>query len=184
MKNQTSRVAALAGVAFLLTGAALAQKSTGADQIPGFYNPKTHTFQVKVQPEVDPEASAPKIYTGTFSFDITVKLVTPVASGHELACTAGASVDDLSGTGFYIESASAVAKVTGSSATCTVSIPYSWSLSDGATDSVSLSYDLEIVPTTTNAALAFTSRTHSSELAPIKVPATGVTTAVPISATL
>ena len=179
-----SRISAITGIAFMLTGAAMAQQSTKPDQVPGFYNPKTHTFQVKIQPQVDPEAAAPKVYTGTLSYDVTVKLVTPVASGQELVCSATALVEDVGGTGYYEETASTTAKVSGSTATCTVLIPYSWSLADGATDTVGISYSLEILPTTSSAALAFTSRDHTSELAPIKVPATGTTTAIPISATI
>ncbi len=76
--------------ALLLTGVATAQTSNKAEQVPGYYNPKTHTFQVKVQPEVDPDAAAPKTYTGTLKYEISVKLVTPVATGEELVCSANA----------------------------------------------------------------------------------------------
>ena len=186
MIKQISRVAALTGAVMLLTSAALAQKSTSKlDQIPGFYNPKTHTFQARVVPEADPDATAPKTYTGTLKFDITVKLVTPVASGQELVCTTTALVEDENGSGgFYEESASGIGKVSGSTGTCTIDIPYSWNLSAATSDSVDISYNLEIIPTSSNAIVDYTTRTHTSELLPIKVPATGATTAIPVSATI
>ena len=184
MKRQISRISVLAGLTILSTGAVLAQKTTTTDQVPGFYNPKTHTFQMKVQPEVDPDVAAPKIYSGTLKYEITVKLVTPVASGQELACSGTALIEDVGGATYYEESVSGIAKVSGSSATCTLSLPYSWSLSAATSDTISLGYDLEIVATTTNAALEFTGRTHTSGLAPLKVPAVGATTAIPISATI
>ena len=182
--TQISRMSALTSLAFLLTVVATAQTSNKAEQVPGYYNPKTHTFQVKVQPEVDPDAAAPKTYTGTLKYEISVKLVTPVATGEELVCSANALVDDVSGTGYYEETASTTAKVSGSTATCTVSIPYAWALADGTTDTVGIGYSLEIVPTTTGAATQFNGRESIGELAPIKVPTTGATTAIPISATI
>ena len=185
MSKQNNRFVALSGLVFALAGSAVAQQSKEVT-IPGFYNPKTHTFQAKVLPAVDPETAnaAAKVYTGTLEYEITAKLVTPVTSGHELACTVSALVEDLSGTGFYQEGASGVAKVSGSTATCTINIPYSWSLVDGTTDTVTLGYDLEIVPTSTTNLATYTSRTHSSELAPIKIPTSGAATPIIISATL
>jgi len=64
-----------------------------------------------------------------------------------------AQVDDENKTTYTADNviydeASAVATVNGSTATCTVKLPYYWYLSNASTDTVSLTYTLEILGTT------------------------------------
>ena len=128
--------------------------------------------------------------TGTFVSKFTVKLVTPVPSGGELACSLNATTDEINTTTGTVsneieEIASVKATVNGSTATCTVTLPYSWYLSSPSTDTVELSYNLQILSSTTST--AGTVR-YSSQFVPgagsIKVPASGSTTTYTISATL
>ena len=190
MTKQSLRILALTGAVLSLSSAVFAQQTKADQPEVGVYNPKTHTFTTRPHRLVVPDAVSPKIYTGTFKFDMTVKLVTPVASGQELICSATAGVDDYdssNGTFYniYDEDAATVAKVSGSTATCTVSIPYSWSLEYATTDAISYGYTLEIVPSSTSSSLIdFGYRTHTSEVPSGKVPAAGATTTIPISATL
>ncbi len=190
MTKQFIRVLAFTAVALSLSGAAIAQLSKPDQPPAGVYHPKTHTFAARPHRLVVAEAVSPVTYTGTFKFVFTVKLVTPVASGEELVCYAGAGVDDYDTStdvyyNYYDEDAAAVAKVTGSTATCTVSIPYSWLLEYASTDTVGYSYELEIVPTSTSSSLIdYGYRLHESLLPSSKVPATGATTTIAVSATL
>jgi hypothetical protein len=179
------RIALLSSLGLSLAGAAFGQQAKTTEGIPGFLNPKTHTFHARVAPQVVPDASSAKTYTGTLKYAFTVKLDTSVSSTEALVCVANADVYDGTGTDYYEETSAGTATVSGSTGTCTVSIPYSWSLVDGSTDTVSLSYELVIVPTSSSSVLAeFSRRDHSSELPAIAVPVSGATTNIPISATL
>jgi hypothetical protein len=190
MTKQLIRVLAFTAVALSLSGAVTAQQAKPDQPEVGVYHPKTHTYAARPHRLVVAEAVTPATYTGTFKFVFTVKLVTPVASGEELICTADAGVDDYNTStdvyyNYYDEDAAAVAKVTGSTATCTVDIPYSWSLEYASTDTVGYSYELEIAPSTTSSSLIdFGYRLHESLLPSTKVPATGATTTIAVSATL
>ncbi len=187
MKNL---VRALSVVA-LSIGAALPSicQQTRSVEIPGYLNPKTGAFRPQVaRPTPD---AAPKVttYTGTFEFNFTIDLVTAVPSGQEVECDANAELVDLPTTGGFenviTEEASVKATVKGSTATCTVKIPYSWPLESGPDDSVSFNYGISIIPTsvTSESGLVQTRRS-SQELAPTAVPKSGTTTTKTIDATI
>jgi hypothetical protein len=179
------RTLALAGLALGLAGSALAQQTPPAKGIPGYLNPKTHTFSARVRPSAAPDATTVKTYTGTLKFEYTIKLDTPVASGQALYCEAAADVEDTTGDEFYEEEAASTAKVSGTTATCTVNIPYSWGLADESADTIGLSYDLVIFPTsTTTLDYYYAVREHTSGLPALKVPTSGATTVIPVAATI
>jgi hypothetical protein len=177
--------------ACLVVGSALpsiAQQATGIE-IPGYLNARTGTFRPK------PASAAPDVtakyttYTGTFEFEFTITVDSKIPSGQEIDCEANASVVDIPTGGSFenviTEEASSIATIKGDTATCTVKIPYSWPLANGAEDSVSLTYDLAIVPTSiTNETDAVPVRRSSQYLAPIAVPKTGTTTTKTIEATI
>jgi hypothetical protein len=89
-------------------------------------------------------------------------------------------------TNEIFETASTKATVSGSTATCTVNLPYSWYLTMSSADTAALSYTLEIA--NASAPLANPQSRYSSQFVPgagaIKVPANGTTTTYTISATL
>ncbi|MGC1964006.1 MAG: hypothetical protein WA676_14820, partial [Candidatus Sulfotelmatobacter sp.] len=68
---------------------------------------------------------------------VTITLKTALPKGGTIACTVGAdAVSDNETTGAavgYVESATGIATVSGSTATCKVNIPYSWVLFTPAT---------------------------------------------------
>ena len=134
-------------------------------------------------------ASAP--VTGTFVAKFTIKLATAVPSGDSVLCTLGAGLIDENHTTFTVnneieESKSMKATVSGSTATCTVSLPYSWYLSSPSTDTVSLNYQLSIVSSTAvnELGVARTSYQYVPGAGSIKVPSSGTTTTYTISATI
>jgi hypothetical protein len=190
MLRSTLRLVTLSTFGLVFAGAAMAQQSTTSKGIPGYLNPRTHTFEAKVRQAI-PEATTANTYSGTYKFEIKVTLVTPVGSGEEVVCNAIADVEDYNKTTYavyndYEETASSVATVSGSTATCNVNIPYSWSLAYASSDIVSLDYLVTIVPTSTNSPLLeYSVRTHQGGIASLtSVPSTGSTTVIPVSATI
>ena len=136
-------------------------------------------------------AAAATPVAGTLVAKFTIKLVTAVPSGSEVLCGLTATVTDENTTTYAIaneiyENASTKATVSGTTATCTVIIPYSWYLTNGSTDTADLSYTLSIVsPTATNDS---GQNRYSNQYVPgagaISIPANGATTTYTISATL
>jgi hypothetical protein len=179
-------------IAALMLGMALpsvCQQSTSVE-IPGYLNPKTGTFRPRLTPAATP-AATPKYttYTGTLEFEFTITVDSKIPSGQEVDCEATASLVDIptegSNENVITEGATAIASVSGTTATCTVKIPYSWSLANAAEDEVSLSYQLAIVPASiTNETDATPVRRSTQDLAPITVPKTGTTTTKDIDATI
>ena len=71
----------------------------------------------------------------------------------------------------------------GSTATCTVNIPYSWALGNASTDLVGLDYVIAAFnPTAASFGLPGRDNTHI--LANTKVPANGTTTTITAAATI
>lgn len=136
-------------------------------------------------------AAAAAPVTGTFVAKFTIKLVTAVPSGSEVLCELNANLFEENTTTGTIsneieEAAAAKATVSGSTASCNVSIPYSWNLATPASDTVSLGYYLYIVnPTGVNeSAITRSSTQYLPGAGSIKVPASGTTTTYTVSSTL
>ena len=91
----------------------------------GYQDPKTGIFHQ--HSTVIPEAVVAPV-TGTITLTLHITLKTALASGSKVACTqvVTASYSSATGTTFYDESAEAFASVSGTTATCVVSIPHSW----------------------------------------------------------
>jgi hypothetical protein len=115
-----------------------------------------------------PEALVAPI-TGTITLTLHITLKTAVATGDKVICTADvlASYTSAAGSTDYTEGAASLATVSGSTATCTVSIPHSWQFpAVSATDIESLegSYTAEIInPNATTTAQALLTRSSGSE---------------------
>jgi hypothetical protein len=125
------------------------------------------------------------VFTGTVvvKFSITVK--SSISTSTPIVCSVDAIVVDQNTSTFQIansidESASLGAIRSSNTASCTVTIPYSWRLSFASTDTVILSYSLFIEgPTTTSL-----NRISSQDIATIPIPKTGMTTNESVSATI
>jgi len=131
----------------------------------------------------DPEAAitAATTFASTFTFKITANIKSTLPSTDAIACTAEASVEDTNTstftiTGAYDEEASVQATRSGSTATCTVTIPYSWQLSFGNTDTVSLTVSVSAPGFFISTTNALPNRFHTHTLPSIKgVPSSGAT---------
>jgi hypothetical protein len=127
-------------------------------------------------------------FGGTFTFKITITVKSTNLGSDTIICGAGTVVDDINMTtgmnsGSYIEEASLLASRSGSTATCTVNIPYSWGLANGSTDVVALFYTIDAT-TQTAGSFGEPSRVNQHFLASIKVPANGTTTTISAAATI
>jgi len=160
--------------------------------------------------EAAPAASTtPTTSTGTIDITVTVKLVSTVPKGSVFHCSGGVGLEysvaeQLSSSGSTTSSIGLVGgisqsteyvtgTVSGSTAICSLSIPYSWTvpassttvtvLVNGITGQVGIT---EEVPTTTNGVTTYAlSRSTEVELAgPATIPANGTTTTLTASTVL
>jgi hypothetical protein len=93
------------------------------------------------------QAQVAQAYYGRLNFAITITLSTAVPSGDSVLCSADASVSDPTNS-TNSEHFEALATVSGSTATCNLTIPYEWLLSTPGSDSISATYGVSIVSTT------------------------------------
>jgi hypothetical protein len=149
----------------------------------GYLDPKTGAFRPLVQNPVEDEEVEPAVATtGTFVFNFTITIASKNLGGDTIVCNV--DLDTFEATGLTAdESASVKATVTGSTAKCTVTIPYSWPLKTASADTVSFIYSVSAFSgsTTTTGEV---SRISSQNLPTIKVPKTGATTTTPIASTI
>jgi hypothetical protein len=178
----------LAGVCFFgLAPPALSQTTTGADKsgIPGILDPKTGSFKPLPQAGsgIEEVLAASTTVTGKLVFNFTITVSSLGLTGDTVVCNADASLLDSPTTGgiFITESASVGAKEA-STVSCTVTIPYSWTLATMSSDRVSLSYSISVVGST--ATTAVPNRVSAHGLGSISVPANRTTTTHIIKATI
>jgi hypothetical protein len=147
----------------------------------GYLDPHTGAFRpVPSAAEEDSELPAATTFTGTITVTLTITLKTTGLTN--ITCSEEVSVIDAITTSprFYIESNSVAATGTGTTRTCKLSIPYSWSLTTQATDNMTTTYSVVGVTGTTLPQ-------RSSSLSPLdtrKVPANGTITALTAAVTL
>jgi hypothetical protein len=119
-------------------------------------------------------------YTGTIVTSFTITIDSTGLPTTKMACVVQTALTD-SGNSFK-ELAESNATVSGSTATCTVKLPYSWTLSDASTDTISIEYDV-VTPTTLPTTNASPGR-YSRRTFSIAVPANGATTDETIDVTI
>ena len=119
--------------------------------------------------------------TGTIVVNFSITINSSIPSTAELACHAAAQVTDGPATGpknVIVEGSTVAATRSGSSASCTVTLPYSWNLVTPTTDKIVLGYSVgapgEVPPGSPGSLPA--RNTSQSRYAAIPVPAAGSTT--------
>jgi hypothetical protein len=168
----------------------IANKEPGKG-IPGFLDPKTGAFTPSVQNPIDSEALAAAATTGKFVFNFTITVNSVIPKNGVVTCDANTDVFE-SSQSIQEHAFSFATLVSGSTWKCSVTIPYSWTLSTPASDMVSLSYSLAITEafqlTASNATGTLVApiapRHHNHTIGAIKVPLTGSTTTENITATI
>ena len=160
------------------------QDAAAVHGIRGYLDPRTGIFHSMPHPALpDGETPATTTFGGKFVFNFTITVSSTLATTDKIACSATASLEDVSSLNFIVENAEVVATRTGSTATCTVTIPYSWNLSSSSLDKVSLTYQI-IAPVEATGAAVLPSRLSEQGLGSISVPANGATTTETITATI
>ena len=154
--------------------------------IPGVLDPHTGVF--KLAPslglgDADAIAAATTTFNGKFVVAFNINVQSNVPSTYKIGCQVSATVLDVGSGNTILESAMVVATRSGTTATCTVTIPYSWGLASAATDKVMLNY-LITSPVMATATTALPSRTSSQGIGQIAVPANGSTTNKSVNATI
>lgn len=168
-----------------MSAALAGQSSSVSHGIRGYLDPKTGAFHpIPTVEESDAEPPATATYGGKFVFKFTINVAATISASAKIACSADVSVTDISGASYnyFDETASALATRSGTTATCTVNIPYSWKLASGGTDMVSLSYVISAPSEISVATDAYPNRLSTASITSIKVPLNGATTTTNISA--
>lgn len=169
---------------FASTLPALAQQTTGfTPGIQGYLDARGG-FHV-LAPAIDDAAlqDAVTTFTGTIVVNFTITISSTIPTTDKISCIVNASVFDTGSTNSILETAAVAATRTGASATCKVTIPYSWPLVTGTTDQVSLSYQIS-APGLFTATNGLPLRNSVQTFAHIAVPKTGTTTTETVVATI
>jgi len=161
-----------------------AQNAAAPHGIPGYLDPRTRIFH-STPPLVSPDAEAPAktTFTGKIVFNFTITVNSTIASTDAIACIAGGGLSD-SGVSIVEEAATSVTRGTGTTVTCSVTVPYSWNLATASTDKIRLSYSIFLPVNFTTTAGAYPNRQAGQSLGTIAVPPTGTTTTETITATI
>jgi hypothetical protein len=172
---------AIVGLLGFVTGGVAQNVETNKTHgILGYLDPKTGAFRAlprAVRPSADASIT-PTSGTYTFTFNITVSSALPASAG--IYCSASASVtDDVEG--FFSNDVSITATRKGSTATCTLTMPYEWYLNTPSKDLVSLSWS---VYTSTDIGKEGYTEDAEGSLPTKSVPANGATTAETVTTTI
>lgn len=99
--------------------------------VPGFLDPKTGAFTTQLGPAQRSQGMGVEAatYSGTLIMKFNITLKSGIPADYQITCTQNASVSDSVAT--YSETKTVVATRSGNTATCSVAIYYSWSLSSG-----------------------------------------------------
>jgi hypothetical protein len=145
----------------------------------GYLDPHTGAFRPVPAVAEDSLAPAAATFTGTINLTITVTLKTTGLTN--IICSQEVSVPDGT-TSFssFAESNTVAATGTGTTRTCKLSIPYSWLLTNQASDNMSTSYT---VVGSTGTTMPQRSSSHFP-LDTRKVPANGAITTLTAAVTL
>jgi hypothetical protein len=153
-KQSIALVAAIALGA--LGGSAIAHAQTAnppfQKKVFGFQDSRTGVFHpLGHSPDLSENPAATTTYSGTVEVTVTVTLKTTLPKGDSVACSVDAIATSETETSpftsvAYDETATSIASVSGSTATCKVNIPYSWLLFTPSTTVVnSLDGSLEVI---------------------------------------
>lgn len=148
--------------------------------IPGYLDPQTGAFTPVVQSAVEGQNIANiAASAGKFVATFTITIGSPIPTTDVILCTFTADVFEAGHA--FDESATVTATRHGSTATCTVTMAYSWPLSTPTSDLVNLGYSITAGASTSSVAL---SRVSTHTIGTIKVPGIGSTTDETILATI
>jgi hypothetical protein len=161
--------------------------ATGAHGIYGHWDPTTGIFKPAHQVPLDNasangEAMPPtSTYTGKFVVNFTVTISSAIPTGDTIGCNVSVTLVDTAGD--TTDSMAVSATRSGSTATCSVTIPYSWQVTS-TTDPVYVSYDISAPPQPLVSTSSFPRRYTTHPISKITVPLNGATTTYTITTTI
>jgi hypothetical protein len=118
--------------------------------------------------------------TGKFVYNFTIMVKSTIPASDVIECVGSASVFDTSGR--TMEESAGVAATRGAgTATCSVTIPYSWPLAGASTDMANLSFTINAPASGTS---PLPNRLSTQGFATIHIPPSGSTTTETITATI
>lgn len=188
MKRTKLFFAAACVLGLAISSLAQPQQSRNSSGILGYLDPRTGAFRTLPVPDAEADSvEAPALVTfgGSFVVSFTISVKSSIASTAKIACSVSATVVDNAASGapnIIEEQAAVLATRSGTSATCTVTIPYSWNLGTSTTDKVTLSYNLSAPAEATTTTL-YPQRLSLQNIATIAVPANGKITNEAVTAT-
>jgi len=166
------------GVCLLtMTPSLFGQNVAGAHSVRRYFDPQTRTLIAL--PQVDnasAEAPATTTFTGTFVFNFTITVKANISSTAKIQCTGTATLLDVGSGNEIIESDTVLATRSGTTATCSPTIPYSWNLASSSSDKVTLGWSLSAPSEASSTAVLPARLSEQFGFASISVPATGSTT--------
>lgn len=159
------------------------QSALTVNGIRGYLDPRTGIFHSLAQAAPQDEEPATSTFAGKFVFNFTITINSTISTTAKIACAANATLEDVATANFILESAEVTATRSGSTATCMVTIPYSWKLGSGSTDKVTLTYQIA-VPVEATGTAVLPSRVSEQTVGVISVPTNGSTTTETVAATI
>jgi hypothetical protein len=144
--------------------------------------------------------TATRTYTGTIDITVTVNLVSTFSKGTTIACNAGVGLDyevlritsstsTLGNGGIMQSSENVQAVISGNTATCTFTIPYSWTVPASSSTTLvviqGITASVGINSQSSDITTSFVGRGTQVDLAgPASIPADGTTTTLTASTVL
>ena len=194
---RVSLITATALVGLALAGSAAVAQSNMSNEsrkkVFGYQDPVSGEFRPVTAHSEMPEVTTTSPTTGDFVSNFTITLKTAVPTGGKVLCgvtMSGTSINETTGSYLdFTEMAYDYATVSGTTAKCTVSIPYSW-LIPAATTTILNTYTAdvtaEIVPATATTVLSLVEVRYSGHgiVSNAKIPASGTTTTEAVAITL
>ena len=174
------------------TSAAQAQSdaATPHKRIFGYQDAVDGTFH-SLAKAVPDATTTPTTGTVELTLTITIKSTFPTGTTRTILCSSNLDESTLVATTdaitVHTEAAYSYATVSGTTATCTVNIPYSWLLPAASATNVTSfdgSYTIEVINSTTTAGPPVLRLSGADFLTLTAVPATGTITKVAVSATI
>ena len=173
------------GVTFVASISATAQSSANHKKVFGYQDSVTGEFRPAAR--VAPDATVTPT-TGTDSLVLTITLKTPLPKGGSIVCGSSLTAVLVYSTGLeslFVESASSVATVSGTTATCTVNTPYAWLIAAGTTEVETYTGNYTVEMTTAAGALPGIVRmSEGTYVSASKIPSTGTTSKYTVAVTL
>jgi hypothetical protein len=149
----------------------------------GYVDPQTGLFHSLTRtPLSAAEKASITPITGKFVFNVTITVSSALSTKAVIYCDVAGGVDDLT-TGYFSNTVAVTATRSGNTATCALTVPYSWDLGSPTKDTVE--FDLSVTASVgASGTQEYYYETYTAPAITSKVPANGATTTQDITTTI